>query len=97
MEDSINALLRIEGANSCPGEGWDQVVNAGDYWVRELPAYSDLKQSVFDALSSLDSGNSRVILHLGLFSEDLTRPLLIDHELLAFLGSRGIDVELFTD
>ena len=52
MDDFYNALLRIEGADSSPGDGWYQVENAEDFWVWELTeSYSELKQSVFGAVS----------------------------------------------
>ena len=96
MDDFYNALLRIEGADSPPGEGWYQVPNAENFWVWELPeSYPDLKQSVFEVLSSLDSASFRVVLHLALSNEVHTRTILIDSELVAFLGSKGAEIELF--
>lgn len=94
MEDSFYALLRIEGANSCPGKGWDQILDS-DSWVWELPGSPDLKQAVFDALSPLDLGGSRVVLHLALFGKDRIEPVWLDHELLAFLASKGGNIELY--
>jgi hypothetical protein len=91
-----NSLLRVEGASSSPGRGWDQVQNVENYWVLELPGYSNLKPAVIGALECLDSSSSRIVLHLGLPGEGQGSLVLMDHEFLAFLGSKGVDLEIWS-
>ena len=92
-----DALIRVEGVSSCPGQGWERIRNAETVWIREISgASSTFKDSVVAALSDLKLRGDRVVLFLNLVDDPSSQPVLLDGELIQCLGSSGVEVEVWS-
>jgi len=88
-------LLRLESLPESPGDGWEQILDSGD-WVYEIEPHEDACSDIFEILSRVEGDllrSASLFLHVNVPATE-AKPLLFTPAFLDRLSSFGVHLEI---